>query len=318
MVDRIFIENPPPLKSAPGRDGRRIADVPIAEGLEAARIYLDSGLHSAHFHHSDLDAYEAEHRAGKPLPSRYDSFAYAEYLKDELANFDGILIPHRIVVYQTPEQQEAAFRRLADAGIADVVLVGKPFTIPPAGVVYRCTVEDMLAHLTRRIPALHLGVIGIHLRRREPQRIVRKFQAAGGRLRVMGQFLDGAKPMTDFMESLAREFERRALALDRLEWNVGLAIFALKNRSFYAKLLRKNSLDCEDRFRHLKSIDARIDESICMNLEFASRVCEKGQEIGMDVGFSIQPLIERSPNRTVHPSVYGALQLAKKLEQLVE
>lgn len=293
-----------------------MADVPIAVGVETARVYLDSGLHAAHFHHSDLDAYEAEQMMGKTLPSRYDSFEYAEYLKGKLADFNGILIPHRVVVYQTPEQQEEAFRRLADAGISNVVLVGKPFTTPPPGVVYRCTVENMLAHLNLQIPAFHLGVIGIHLRRREPQRIARKFQAAGGQLRVMGQFLDDAKSMTDFMEGLAKEFERRALALDRLEWNVGLAIFALKDRTFYAKLLRKNGLDCEDRFRHLRSVNARIDESIRMNLEFASRVWEKGQEIGLEIGFSVQPLIERSSNRAIHPAVYGALQLAKELEQL--
>ena len=133
------------------------------------------------------------------------------------------------------------------------MLVGKPFTTPPEGIVYRCTVEDMLAHLKNRIPVFHLGVIGIHLRRQEPERIARKFEAAGGRLRVMGQFLDDAKPMTAFLDGLAQAFETRKLGLDGLEWNVGLAIFAFKDRTFYAKLLRKNGLACEGRFCGLRS-----------------------------------------------------------------
>ena len=53
-----------------------------------------------------------------------------------------------------------------------------------------------------------------------------------------------------------------------------------------------------------------------MNLEFAARVWEKGQEIGLDMGFSIQPLIERSPDGAVHPAVSGALEVAKELDCL--
>ncbi len=293
-----------------------MVDVPIEEGFETARLYLNSELRVAGFHHSDLDPYEAKQRAGKIPPSRYDSFAYVEFLKDKLGGVGGLLVPHRVVVYQTPAQQEKAFRRLAEEGIRNVVLVGKPFTTPPEGIVYRCTVEDMLAHLKNRIPVFHLGVIGIHLRRQEPERIARKFEAAGGRLRVMGQFLDDAKPMMAFLDGLAQAFETRKLGLDGLEWNVGLSIFALKDRTFYAKLLRKSGLACEDRFCGLPSMEKRVEESVRMNLEFAAVVWEKGQEIGLDIGFSIQPLIERSPDGTVHPTVSGALELAKELDCL--
>jgi hypothetical protein len=98
------------------------------------------------------------------------------------------------------------------------------------------------------------------------------------------------------MDRLAQEFERRNLELGGVEWNVGLAIFALKKEAFYATLLGQDSLACEDRFRGLESVEARIDESVKMNLEFAERVCEKGQQVGLDIGFSIQPLIERRPD----------------------
>ncbi|MFB3151281.1 MAG: hypothetical protein ACE10M_12030 [Alphaproteobacteria bacterium] len=281
-------------------------------------MYLDSGLRVVNFHHSDLDPYEAKQRAGTAPPGRYDSFAYVERLKDTLGGFGGLLAPHRVVVYQTLEQQENVFRRLAAAGIGNVVLVGKPYTTPPEGTVYRCTVEDMLAHLRNRMLGFHLGVIGIHSRRREPERIARKFETAGRRLRVMGQFqfLDDVKPMTAFLDDLARAFATRKLGFDGLEWNVGLAILALKDRTFYAKLLRKDGLACEDRFSGLRSVEERIEESVRMNLEFAARVREKGQEIGLDIGFSIQPLIERSPDGAVHPGVYGALELAKELDRL--
>jgi len=283
-----------------------MVDVPIEEGIETARLYLNSGPHGIGFHHSDLDQYEVKQRAGKTPPSRYDSFGYVEVLKGKLGGFGGLLIPHRIVVYQTQEQQENEFRRLVEEGIRNVVLVGKPFTTAPEGVVYRCTVEDMLAHLGNRMSGFHLGVIGIHSRRREPERIARKFESAGRRLRVMGQFLD----------DLARAFETRKLGFDGLEWNVGLAILALKDRTFYAKLLRKDGLACEDRFSGLGSAEERIEESVRMNLEFAARVREKGQEIGLDIGFSIQPLIERFRDGSVHPGVSGALELAKELGRL--
>jgi hypothetical protein len=99
----------------------------------------------------------------------------------------------------------------------------------------------------------------------------------------MGQFMDDADAMIAFMDRLAQEFERRNLELGGVEWNVGLAIFALKKEAFHATLLRQDSLACEDRFRGLESVEARIDESVRMNLEFAERVREKGEQVGLDV-----------------------------------
>ncbi len=57
-----------------------MVDVAIEEGIETARMYLDSGLRVVNFHHSDLDPYEAKQRAGTAPPGRYDSFAYVERL----------------------------------------------------------------------------------------------------------------------------------------------------------------------------------------------------------------------------------------------
>ena len=158
-------------------------------------------------------------------------------------------------------------------------------------------------------------MIGIHVRQGEPERIADKFDAAGGQLRVMGQFMDDADAMIAFMDRLAQEFERRNLELGGVEWNVGLAIFALKKEAFYAPLLRQDSLACEDRFQGLESVEARIAESVKMNLEFAERVREKGEQVGLDIGFSIQPLIERRPDGSLHPAIYGAAELAKALER---
>lgn len=317
MSCRIFIENPPPFKRAPRGPDRALVAVPIAEGVETARFYLESGLHIAGFHHSDLDLYEVKERGGKVPPERYDTFDYVRLVKRELGGFGGLLIPHRIVVYETPENQEDQFRRLAACGIRDVVLVGMPFPVAPAGAVYRSTVEAMLAYLTERMAELelNLGVIGIPTREGEPERIAAKYQAAGGRLRVMGQFLDEADSMVAFIDDLARAFDRRGLDLGGLEWNVGLAIFALKDRAFYAKLLRKDGLACQPRFHGLQTMDERIAECVRMNLEFAERVKAAGDGIGLDVGFSIQPLIERSPNGAIHPAVQGAAELAKQLER---
>jgi hypothetical protein len=52
-----------------------------------------------------------------------------------------------------------------------------------------------------------------------------------------------------------------------------------------------------------------------MNLEFAERVCEKGARGGLAIGFSIQPLIERRPEGSLHPPIYGAAKLAEALER---
>jgi hypothetical protein len=317
MSCRLFIENPPPFKRAPRGPDRALVDVPIAEGVETARFYLESGLHIAGFHHSDLDLYEVKERGGKVPPERYDTFEYVRLVKRELEGFGGLLIPHRIVVYETPEHQEDQFRRLAACGIRDVVLVGMPFPVAPAGAVYRNTVKSMLAYVNERMAdlELNLGVIGIPTREGELERIVQKYLAAGERLRVMGQFLDEADPVTSFMAELATEFDRRGLDLGGLEWNVGLAIFALKDRAFYAKLLRKDGLACEKRFHGLQTMDERIDECVRMNLEFAEQVKATGDSVGLDVGFSVQPLIERSPNGAIHPAVQGAAELAKQLER---
>jgi hypothetical protein len=317
MACRVFIENPSPFKQMPRGDG--LADVPITEGLTTVGGYLSVGLSIAGLHHSDLDRFEAREIRGEGRPDRHDSFDYALTLKDQLGGFRGLLIPHRVTVYQTPSDQEPGFRRLARAGIKDVVLVGRPFSVPPAGAVYRSTIEEGLAYLRAREPSLglNLGAIGIHSRLGEADRIARKFEAAGGRLRVMGQFLDDVEAMIAFMDQLARAFETRHLDLGRLEWNVGLAIFALEKRAFYAKLLRKEALACEARFASLGSTDERIASSVDMNVEFAQRAKEHGVRRGMDIGFSIQPVIERRPNGTVHPAVHGAIELARRLHHAI-
>jgi hypothetical protein len=314
---RIFIENPPPFRWARRRNPDLTVSIPVEEGLETIRTYLGAGLPVVNFHHSDLDEYEVRQRGGRAPPPRHDTFEYVEFLRRVLGDFGGILVPHRVVVYERPVRQEGAFERLADDGVKSVVLVGKPFTKPPPGIVYQSSVEEMLHHLRIRLPDFHLGVIGIHLRTNEAERIARKFAAAGGRLRVMGQFLDETGTMAAFMDQLALEFDRRRLSLAGLEWNIGLAIFALRERTFYAKLLRKSSLACEERFHDLASTAERIDESVRMNLEFAETLYQKGKDVGLDVGFSIQPLIERLPDGSLHPSVDGTLKLAKGLNCLV-
>ena len=319
MVCRVFIENPSPFKQAPRGDGTAPADVRIAEGLVTVRCYRSAGLPIAGLHHSDLDRFEARQIRGEAPPDRHDSFEYALMLKDHLGDYRGLLIPHRVTIYQTPPDQQPLFSRLAQVGIKNVVLVGRPFSLPPAGTVYQSTVEEGLAYLRNQNPTLglNLGAIGIHSRLGEADRIVRKFEAAGGRLRVMGQFLDDVSAMTSFMDQLAQEFETKGLDLGRLEWNVGLAIFALTSRAFYAKLLRKETLACEARFADLRSMDERIAASVDMNVEFAQRAREHGVRRGIDIGFSVQPLIERGPGGTIHPAVYGAIELAGRLGRAI-
>jgi hypothetical protein len=318
MSPRIFIENPPPFKHAPRGEGHALVDVSIAEGVEITRQYLNAGLHITGFHHADLDRYEALQLRHEIPPERYDSFEYAQVLRQSLDSLAIELAPHRVVVYQTPEQQAPYFQRLVEYGIRHVVLVGKPFSKPPDSMVYHSTVEEVLAYLSHKFPGsqLRLGVIGIHLRRGEPARIANKFEAAGGKLRVMGQFIDDTQAMTSFMDALVMEFENRKLSFAGLEWNMGLAILSLENRAFYAKLLRKDHLACEDRFRGLRTIDQRIAESIRMDLEFAEQVKKKGEKIGLDIGYSIQPIIERYLDGRIHPAISGAVELARCLEQL--
>ena len=317
MTCRLFIENPPPFKQAHrGKDGT-LVDVALAEGVTAAQLYLGAGLSLAGLHHSDLDRYESRRIRGEGMPDRHDSFAYVHALKERVGPIEGLLIPHRVTVYRTVKDQTDDFRKLVQAGIGDIVLVGRPYSVPPAGTVYQSTVEEGLAFLSRHLADLgfNLGVIGIHTRAGEVDRIVRKFEAAGGRLRVMGQFLDDIDALTSFMDRLVQVFESRRLDLGRIEWNVGLAIFALKTRTFYAKLLRQDRLACEDRFVDLKSMEMRIAASIDMNVEFAYRAKEYGLHRGIDIGFSIQPLIERDPSGAIHPAVHGAISMARRLQR---
>lgn len=320
MSCRIFIENPPPFRQAPRGPQESLVDVPITEGLAPARCYFAAGLAIAGLHHSDLDRYEARRLRGEGLPDRHDSFEYVHMLNSSLDAPGALLIPHRVTIYKRPDAQAAEFRRLAEAGIRSVVLVGRPYSTPPAGVVYRSTVEEGLAYLKEHMPELrlNLGVIGIHTRVGEVERIVRKFEAAGRRLRVMGQFLDDIAPLIRFMDQLTQAFETEGLDLGALQWNVGLAILALKNRAFYARLLRQAQLACEDRFADLRSMEERIAGSVDMNVEFAQQAKAHGARRGMDIGFSIQPLIERGPDGTIHPAVYGAVELARRLQRALD
>ena len=131
----------------------------------------------------------------------------------------------------------------------------------------------------------------------------------------MGQFLDDIGPFIRFMDQLVQTFEARGLDPGAVQWNVGLAIFALANRAFYARLLRQARLACEDRFAGLHSMDERLAASVDMNVEFAQRAKEHGARCGLDIGFSIQPLIERRPYGLIHPAVDGAIELARRLQK---
>jgi predicted DNA-binding protein len=317
MSCRILIENPAPFKQTLRGDRGRLVDIPIDEGVEVARFYINAGVRFAGFHHSDIDWYEARQMRGQAPPERYDSLEYADYVKGKLDGFNGVFIPHRVIVYQPPEVHARAFRSLAERGIRDIVLVGKPFSSPPAGVTYRNTVEEMLSYLVSEMPELNLGVVVIPDREGETERLVTKFEAAGKRkLHLIGQFLDSADPMLSFMDALASEFARKGLNLDRLEWNIGLAMFTLKSCTFPAKLLRKDRLACEERIHGLETVEARVNESIRMNLEFAERIKEKADKLGLDVGYSIQPIIERNRDGSIHASLKGAVDLVRQLQRL--
>lgn len=321
MACRILIENPPPFKQAAHSQKQKPTAVPVEEGAEIAACYINAGVRFAGFQHSDLDWYEARQMRGEPPPERYDTLAYADYVKANLDAFSGVLIPHRVIVYQPPEVHATAFRNLASRGIKDIVFVGKPFSRPPPGVVYRNTVERMLSYVVNQLPSLelNLGVVVIHERQGETERLARKFEAAGRqKLRLIGQFLDSAGPALSFMDALASEFGQRGFSLDRLEWNVGLAMFTLKNRTFHAKLLRKDQLACEKRFHGLPSVEARVDESVRMNLEFAEQIKDRGHQLGVSIGFSIQPIIERNRDGTIHAGLYGAVELVKQLNRLYQ
>jgi len=296
---------------------KQIVEGNMDEGLEIIRYYLDQSLPVTGFHHSDIDPFESKKLRGDVPLSRFDTFEYACYLNRQTPDSRGLLIPHRVGVYQTPADQAPAFMALADCGIRDVVVVGMPRSKPPEGASYEASVPDVLAYLDEQSSHdFHLGVIGIHLRKDEPERIAAKYRAAGGRLRVMGQFLDEADQVVAFIKSLAEHFEREGLDLSTLEYNVGLAMFGLRNRGFYAGLLQKDSLDCESRFAGLETQRERIAESVRMNMEFAERILEAGRRYGVDIGFSIQPLIERKSNGELHRAVRASADLCRQLNQL--
>jgi hypothetical protein len=322
---RLFIENAPPFKQVRRRPEKgaeaRLVDGSMSEGESAVRHYLAAGLRPTGFHHSDLDPYETtEIRGKKAAVDRFDTFEYARFLKRRIGDeFDGALVPHRIGVYVPAAQQVAEVESLSRDGIKDVVVVGTPHREAPANTSYQASAEEVLQQLaaTHESHGCKLGAIGIHLRPDEPERIARKFEAAGGqRLQLMGQFLDEADSFVEFLGRLAATFEQKGLDLSGVEYNVGLAMFGLKNRGFYAKLIRKNTLACEPRFAELRSQRQRLDESVRMNLEFAERILEASRRHGVDVGFSIQPLIEHAPSGRIHPAVDSAIQLAKRVEQL--
>lgn len=322
MSVRLFIENPPPFKKVKrrrqGETEGQLVDGSMLEGEKVISHYLAAGVQPTGFHHSDVDPFESSEIRGNVSVERFDTFEYAPFLKSRLGDdLRGILVPHHVGVYTPARDQVAEVEALSRNNIRNVVVVGKPHRIPRGSATYKATVEEVLEQLTATRPAhgCELGAIGIHLRPDEPERIARKFEAAGGRrLQLMGQFLDEADSLDEFLGRLADTFESRGLDLDGIEYNVGLAIFGLKSRRFYARLIRKDALACEPRFTHLRTREQRLDESVRMNLEFAEQAMEAGRRHGVDIGFSIQPLIEHLPTGRVHPAVDAAVQLAKRLE----
>lgn len=293
----------------------------MSEGESAVRHYLAAGLRPTGFHHSDIDPFETKEVRGKKASvDRFDTFEYARFLRHRLGDeFQGALVPHRIGVYAPAEQLVAEVKSLSREGIKDVVVVGTPHSEAPRNTTYKASAEDVLRQLsaTRDEHGCELGAIGIHLRPDEPERIARKFEAAGGRrLQLMGQFLDEADSFVEFLGRLAAEFETRGLDLSGLEYNVGLAMFGLKNRRFYARLIRKESLACEPRFAELQNQRQRLNESVRMNLEFAEQILDAGRRHGINIGFSVQPLIEHAPSGRIHPAVDAAIQLARRLQDL--
>ncbi len=292
----------------------------MSEGESAVRHYLAAGLRPTGFHHSDLDPYETTEVRGKQASTeRFDTFEYARFLRQRLGSeFPGALVPHRIGVYKPAAEQVADVESLSRHGVRDVVVVGAPHREAPRNATYKASAEEVLEQLTatRHRHGCELGAIGIHTRPDEPERIARKFEAAGGRrLQLMGQFLDEADSFVSFLGRLAATFESRGLDLSGIEYNVGLAMFSLKNRRFYARLIRKKTLACEPRFANLNRRRERLDESVRMNLEFAEQALAAGRRHGVDIGFSIQPLIEHLPSGGIHPAVDAAVRLTKELEQ---
>lgn len=322
MTVRLYIENAPPFRRVRRRRHRhaeaQLVEGSMSEGENTVRHYLAAGLRPTGFHHSDLDPFESSEIRGDAAAERFETFEYARFLKERLGDeFRGALVPHRIGVYSSAADQVVDVEALCRSGVKNVVVVGKPHRTAPANATYKASVEEVLEQLAASRPShgCELGAIGIHLRSDEPERLARKFEAAGGRrLLVMGQFLDEADSFVEFLGRLAQTFESRGLDLSGLEYNVGLAIFGLKSRRFNARLLRKRALACEPRFANLRTQEKRLDESVRMNLEFAERVLEAARRHGVNVGFSVQPLIEHSPSGRIHPAADAAVQLAKRLQ----
>lgn len=314
MSCNLWIENPPPFRQAMRGEGETLAEIPMEEGEEIIKLFTDPDIDFAGFHHADLDRFEYGEKAmHKKIPLlRHDTFEYASYLKSRFNGQCSDLAPHRVVVYQSPEEQHDDFKRLWENGVQRAVLVGKPFSKAPSGAQYCTSVEKVLEYLSSSPDFdFHLGVIGIHTRKGEANRIMNKFIAAGNRLFVIGQFLDDVQPMLEFMDEIVTTFEKSKLDLNCLQWNVGLSIFGLKTRDFHANLLRKKQLACEELYSSLKSADCRVSQSIAMNMEFVEQLNKRAKEVGFNIGYSIQPIIERFANGKVHPSTYGAVTLAR-------
>ena len=314
MSCNLWIENPPPLKQALHGDGTTLKTVPMQAGEDIVKLFLQANFNIEGFHHADIDQFEYDGEAlQKKIPlSRHDSFKYANYIKKRFAEQCSVVAPHRVVVYQSAKDQYDEFKWLWDHGIKRVILVGKPHANPPSGIEYCTSVEKVLKYLSlNKEFDFSLGVIGIHTRKNEANRISQKFIAAGNKLFVMGQFLDDLQPMLTFMDELAATFEKKHLDLEKLQWNVGLSMFGLETRDFHAKLLRKKQLACEKLFRNLKTSDCRISQSIAMNMGFVEELNKRAKEIGLNIGYSIQPVIERYANGHIHPSTLGAVKLAR-------
>lgn len=314
MSCNLWIENPPPFKQALHGDDNILKAVPMDEGEDIIKLFLEANIDIAGFHHADLDEFEYGGKAlQKKVPLlRHDTFEYAYHIKKRFNEQCNDVAPHRVVVYQSAEEQHNEFKWLWDNGVERVVLVGKPFGKAPKGTQYRTSVENVLRYLSTNSEFdFSLGVIGIHTREGEVDRIREKFICAGNKLYVMGQFLDDLQPMLIFMDELADTFEKYHLDLEDLQWNVGLSMFGLKSRDFHAKLLRKKQLACEKLFVNLKTSDCRISQSIAMNMDFVDQLNKRAKEIGFNIGYSIQPVIERYANGHIHPSTLGAVKLAR-------
>ena len=119
MSCNLWIENPPPFRQALRGEGNTLAEIPMDEGEEFIRLFADANLNITGFHHADLDRFEYGDKAlHKEIPLlRHDTFEYAGYLKSRFNGQCSDLAPHRVVVYQTPEEQHDDFKKLWNSGI---------------------------------------------------------------------------------------------------------------------------------------------------------------------------------------------------------